>query len=225
MPKRSLQGLLVIGVLVAACIPSTVSTPSPSSPAPLASPSSEVAQPSASPEASVPPASEEPPASVEPTESASPPAAEASAPASSGPDPAAACSGTDKNREFFRAAAAAVNWTVYCAVLPSGWFVDSGRYRGSGGGWVEIAYKGPGGARLELHEGAFCAAADGCVPPGSDSGEAAFGDRAGTLVTVDAGGWAVVVDRGKPISWLAVGTGINEATFRRLGGALAIVGG
>ncbi|HEX5823822.1 MAG TPA: hypothetical protein VFY18_05105 [Candidatus Limnocylindrales bacterium] len=118
-----------------------------------------------------------------------------------------------------------MNWSAYCAVLPAGWFVDTGRYRGSGGGWVEIAYNGPGGARLELQEGAFCPAADGCVSPGADAGDALFGDRTGTLVTLDGGGWAVVVDRGKPISWLAIGTGMDQATFRRIAGDLAIVGG
>jgi hypothetical protein len=224
MPKRSPRVLLLIGLLVTACIPSNVSTPSPPGSA-AASASSQPEPSTASPEPSVEPASEEPPASVAPAETASPPAAEASAPASSGLGPATACSGTDRNREFFEAAAAAVTWTVYCAVLPTGWFVESGRYRGSGGGWVEIAYKGPGGARLELQEGAFCADADGCVPPGTDSGEASFGNRPGTLVALDGGGWAVVVDRGKTLSWLAVGMGINEATFRRLAGALAIVVG
>jgi hypothetical protein len=110
-------------------------------------------------------------------------------------------------------------------VLPAGWFVDSGQYRGSGGGRVEIAYKGPGGARLELHEGAFCSTADGCVPPGADAGTASFDGGTGTLVALDGGGWAVVVDRGKSISWLAIGTGMDQATFERIAGALAIVGG
>ena len=147
-------------------------------------------------------------------------------PASSGTGSAAACSGSDKNRVFFEAAAAAVTWTVYCAVPPTGWFVDSGQYRGSGGGWLQVAYKGPGGDRLEVHEGAFCSTADGCIPSaGPDTGEANFGDRRGLFLMLDGGGWAVVLDRGQPISWLAVGTGMNEATFRRLAGALAIVGG
>jgi hypothetical protein len=118
-----------------------------------------------------------------------------------------------------------VSWTVYCAVLPAGWFVDSGQYRGSGGGRVEIAYKGPGGARFELHEGAFCSTPDGCVPPGADAGDAPFGDGTGTLVALDGGGWAVVIDRGKSISWLAVGTGLDRPAFERIAGDLAIVGG
>jgi hypothetical protein len=226
---RSCRAFLLIGLLVAACIPTTVAPPPSSSPASTASASSQVEEPTASPEPSVEAPSEEPSASVAPAETASPPAEttppEASAPASSEPGTAAPCSGSDSNRTFLEDAAAAVRWTVYCAVLPAGWFVDTGRYRGSGGGWVEIAYKGPGGARLELQEGAFCPATDGCVPSGSDAGDASFGDKTGTFVTLDDGGWAVVVDRGDPISWLAVGTGMDQATFRRLAGALAIVGG
>jgi hypothetical protein len=220
------SGLLaVIVALLAACIPNTVAPPASSSPAAAGSASSAVEEPSASPEASVEPASEEPPASVAPAESAGPAASESGAPASTGPGPAAACSGTDKNREFFASAAAAVKWTVYCAVLPTGWFVDSGTYRGSGGGWLQIAYKGPSGARFELREGAFCTTPDGCVPAGTDAGSASLGDRSGTLVKLDSGGWAVVVDRGQPISWLAVGTGMDQTTFQRLAGALATVGG
>jgi hypothetical protein len=225
MPTRSLRPVLLIGLLVAGCIPSTVSTPSPASPAAAASASIAVEQPTGSVEEPAPSATSEASPSDVATESASPSVLEPGASASAGTGAAAACSGTDKNREFFQAAAAAVSWTVYCAVLPTGWFVESGTYRGSGGGWLQIAYKGPGGARLELREGAFCSAADGCVPPGSDSGVGTFGDRPGTLVKLDSGGWAVVVDRGKPISWLAVGTGVDQATFQRLAAALAIVAG
>jgi hypothetical protein len=217
--------LAVIVALIAACIPNTVAPPASSSPVAVASASSSVEEPSASQEASAEPASEEPPASEAPAESASPVSSESAASPSAGTGPAAACSGTDKNREFFSSAAAAVKWTVYCAVLPTGWFVDSGTYRSSGGGWLQIAYKGPGGARLELREGAFCTTPDGCVPAGTDSGSASFGDRSGTLVKVDSGGWAIVVDRGQPISWLAVGTGMDQATFQRIAGALATVGG
>jgi hypothetical protein len=224
MPIRSLRPILLVGLLVGACIPSSVSTPAPSSRAAAASASDQGSQPEPSVETGQPP-SDQPAASEAATDSASPASQGPTASASAGTGPAAACSGTDKNREFFQAAAAAVSWTVYCAVLPTGWFVESGTYRGTSGGWLQIAYKGPGGARLELREGAFCSAADGCVPPGGDSGSASFGDRPGTLVKLDSGGWAVVVDRGKPISWLAVGTGMDQATFQRLAGALAIVGG
>ena len=136
---------------------------------------------------------------------------------------AAACTGTDDNREFFADVAAAFDWPVYCAVLPARWSVESGRYRSAGGGWMEMFYRGPNGARFELHEGAFCDAADGCVPSGTDAGSAAFGDKSGTLVTGSDGRYAVVVDRGDDISWLAIGDGLDVEAFKDLAAALVRV--
>jgi hypothetical protein len=232
MRRHPSIALLFVGALLAACIPSAPSQSADASRAPAVSAGSSET-PSASEEPTASTAVEQPTASVaatvEPTPAATESAAPSDAGASASPSPgtgsAAACSGTDNNRTFFEDAAAAVSWTVYCAVLPAGWFVDSGQYRGSGGGKVEISYKGPGGARLELHEGAFCAAADGCVPAGTDAGNASFDGSTGALVTLDGGGWAVVVDRGKSVSWLAVGTGLSQAAFQKIAGDLAIVGG
>ena len=214
---RAFPALFLVAALLVAC--NDTAAPTPSTPAASASAAAPATEPATSEE---PPASEEP---SSPIETATPPVDEPSGSASTGPGAAAACSGSDKNRDFFRAAASALSWTVYCAVLPAGWFVDTGQYRQAGGGWVEIAYRGPGGARLELHEGAFCAEGDGCVPPGTELGDAPFGDRTGTLVALDDGGFALVVDRGEKTSWLAVGTGMDEATFRKIGAALAPVGG
>jgi hypothetical protein len=109
--------------------------------------------------------------------------------------------------------------------LPSGWFVDSGEYRTAGGGRLEITYRGPGGARFELHEGAFCSAADGCVPSGIEVGAAPLGDQSGRLIATDTGGWALVVDGDGTISWLAIGTGMDESTFRALAAAVVAVNG
>ena len=73
--------------------------------------------------------------SVEPVATPSPSSAvEPSPSASAGSGAAAHCSGSDDNRLFFADAAVVLNWTVYCAVLPSGWFVDTGGYRRAGGG-------------------------------------------------------------------------------------------
>lgn len=150
------------------------------------------------------------------------PTAEASgAPAGSAAD---ACSGSDKNREFLAAAARAVDWDVVCAVLPKGWFVSSGSYRLANGGKLLIGYKGPGGATLSLSEGAFCGTGDGCVPAGSDLGPAAIGPLGGTLVGLDAGGYAIVVDRGSTPSWLLVTSGLDQATTVGLGAAATTVG-
>lgn len=220
---RAFPALILGAVLVAACLPAATSTPAATSSAPSVSdsPTGTEAPPSA--EATAPPATDEPSPSIVVIDP--PPPVEPSASASASAGPAGACSGSDENRDFFRAAAAVLSWTVYCAVLPAGWFVDSGQYRQASGGWVQIAYRGPGGARLEVHEGAFCTASDGCVPSGTESGDAPFGDKTGTFVALDDGGSAVVVDRGEKISWLVVGTGLDEAAFRAIAGALTVVGG
>lgn len=222
--------LLVISLSLSACGSSRQPTaaPSPSNaegpPVAASSPPAE-GSPGATPEASsTPPPSGSPSAS--PSESSSPPPSASAGPSTTSlpnPNPAAACSGSDRNRDFYAAVAEAVEWDVYCAVLPAGWYVDRGTYRLANGGRLEIAYNGPGGARFELREGAFCSEAGGCVPPGTEGGEAAFGDRSGVLVELADGGWAIVVDRGQPISWLAVGEGLTETEFVDLAARLARV--
>lgn len=160
-----------------------------------------------------------PDATPEPTNSTGPSSA-----ATSEPSTAAACTGNDANREFFANVAAAVDWTVSCAVLPRGWFVNTGRYRLANGGNLVISYKGPNGASLALSEGGFCSDGSGCVPPGTEAGDAAFGRQDGTLVQLDDGGWAIVVDRGANPSWLLVAEGLGKAATIGVGEALAQVG-
>jgi hypothetical protein len=125
-----------------------------------------------------------------------------------------ACAGNDENRAFYLDASENLDWPVYCPVLPARWVVATGSYSGRGVGQLEISYNGPSGATLAFQQGGFCETSDGCVPAGTDAGEAAFGDQTGTLVTLDDGGYAIVVGRADTPSWLVVGTGIDEATFR-----------
>jgi hypothetical protein len=139
------------------------------------------------------------------------------------PSTAATCTGNRQNRQFFAGAAAALHWPVLCAVLPRGWFVNTGSYRLANGGRLLISYKGPGGATVALSEGAFCQASDGCVPPGSDVGSADLGPFPGTLVELADGGFAVVSDRGASPSWLIVIEGLDQATSVAIAGALARV--
>jgi len=180
------------------------------------------AEPSAEPSATPEPVATPVPTAEPPTETPIPPAS--GAPAASGqPGSATACTGTAANQDFFAKVAAAFDWPVYCAVLPARWSVASGSYRSAGGGRMEIAYNGPGGARFELHEGAFCDLPEGCVPNGPDAGTAAFGDLSGTLVTGDDGSYAVVVDRGKARSWLAVGVGLDLEVFKGFAADLSLV--
>ncbi len=183
--------------------------------------------PSAAPSASVPtqpsPTAVEPtaapssdaPATAEPTDAATlSPSDEPEVTPAGTTGPAELCTGSSDNQRFFAEAADGVDWAVYCPVLPDRWFVDSGRRGGAGGGWLTISYEGPGDARLELSEGAFCQDADGCVPFGAEIGLAPFGDQVGTFVAGDDGSFSIVVDRADPLSWLATGTGLDEGVFR-----------
>lgn len=216
--------LLVLAVALAACAvpgPPSRATASPAEPAATVAPAG---SPTASPESSapetVPPAETDPPAET-PEPVGSPEVTEPAGSAAAGAD---ACTGSDDNRSFLEDAAGQLDWTVLCAVLPSRWSVVRGEYRLASGGRLVMSYKGPGGATLVLSEGAFCSEADGCVPPGTDAGDAALGPMSGTLVALDDGGWAIVAARGEALSWLLEAQGLDEAATRSLGAALAEVG-
>jgi hypothetical protein len=173
-----------------------------------------------------PDVSDEPALSAEPSEQPSQSAGASASANPAGPiHTAADCTGDDKNRDFFADIALSVQWSVYCPVLPEGWVVDTGSYRLANGGKLEIAYRNRVGARIELHEGAFCSDGAGCLPAGTASGEAPFGDTTGTLIAADDGSWAVSVDAGEPISWLVVGRGMDESAFRSHSAALIQIAG
>jgi hypothetical protein len=213
---RPLLLLLLSLTTLGACIGEASTTLSPSVAAPSAStpqvsPTTQMTSPSSSPGeiATESPESPEPieSPSIEPTATLTPEEA------------VAACAGNDDNRTFFLDASKELDWPVYCPVLPARWVVSSGSYSGRGVGQLEIAYRGPAGATLSFQQGGFCETSDGCVPAGTDTGDAAFGDQSGTLVTLDDGGYAIVVGRADTPSWLVVATGIDEPTFRAFGEA------
>lgn len=228
-PRTLLALVLVLALTVAACGTSAPSsgastvpvTASPTSKPATATPTEgrtpgETEDPGAVPTDEVPtepvetePVQTDPGASVEPSAS----------PGASG-GLADGCSGIDANPDFFRSAARAVDWTVLCASLPKGWYVSTGSYRLANGGKLVIGYKGPGGATLALSEGAFCADATGCVPAGTDGEDVPLGPLTGTLVRLDAGGFAIVVDRGKNPSWLLESHRLDEATTLAFAAAL-----
>jgi hypothetical protein len=134
------------------------------------------------------------------------------------------CTGTAENRTFYESVSMAVAWTVYCPVLPSGWYVEQGSYRLADGGRLVISYRGPAGAHITLSEGAWCTDGSGCPSGGTDAGTAAFGDRDGALLA-DGARYVIVVDPGSTFSWQLVSTGLDEATVRAFGSALIAVGG
>lgn len=196
--------------------PATGAVPTASAAATESTAPSESPAPTDEPSPTDEPAATETP---EPTEDASP------SPTASDGASAGVCAGNDDNRLFYDKVATAVDWPVYCPVLASGWFVDAGEYKSAGGGWMRIAYKGPGGARLELSEGFFCSDDDGCVPDGEDAGAASIGGLQGTLVVVADGRNAIVADRGSSPSWVVIGSGLDVEVFRSLVADFALVGG
>jgi hypothetical protein len=227
-PDRRGSGLflLILAVLlVAACgdgtTPTFVPTATATGPA--------TGSPSAS---SAPGTSEEPTesASDEPSEAPSDEPSEApsdeptASPSPSGSGVADACTGTAKNKDFYASVAASVDWPVYCPSLPAGWNVVSGQYRLAGGGRLEIGYKGPAGAKITLSEGAFCQDTDGCVPSGTEIGDAAFGDKTGTLIAAADGTWVIVVAQGANPSWLLVAQVASQDAARAIGSSLIVVG-
>ena len=215
-----LVAMLGIAVLVAACGATQTSQP-PASGSPAASQAS--AEPASSPSgtdvaSAAPSAGSD--GSPSPQGSASP---LPSAGASARPGSADACSGTAENRDFYAALAASVAWDVYCATLPQGWFVESGSYRLSNGGQLSITYKGPGGARLVVREGGYCAGHPDCIPAGTDAGAARFGDRDARLLDIGNGSWLVVVVPTADVGWQAVGTGMDGTALGAYTAAFARV--
>ena len=210
--------LAALALLVTACGGTVSSTPAPSAPPATASPGGEPVPTDEPTDAPTEQPTDEPTElptgepSLEPTETPVPSAGDA-----------AACTGSDENRDFYGALAGAVAWDVYCPVLPPGWFVGAGEFRQANGGRLEISYKGPGGARIEIREGTYCAGDDGCIPTGPDAGPATFGGRPARLVDLGGGAWLVAAEGGD-VNWEAKGSAMDGAALAGLTAAFARVG-
>ena len=222
--------LLLMAMGLAACgvpssVPPGVPTASLATSAITTSPSagSPTDEPSASPSPSPTPAG---PSSAPPSPTSS--ADVVPTPSPTGPDAAAAaCSGSSQTKDFFTAIAEAVDWPVYCAVLPAGWSVDRGSgntYALANGGRMVIGYHTLAGLHLELREGHWCTdSASACSPHDQDLGSVDLGDLQGELMTLASGGYVAYVEPGQVPSWTITGTGMDEAAFRNLLAALALV--
>ena len=224
--------LFLLAVGLAACGATSTPTLAPTEPAATlataivsASPTVEVSPSEPPTETPSVPPSPSSPSSEPPTETASPSVSPSASPG--GPDAAAAaCSGSAQTKDFFTAIAEAVAWHVYCAALPAGWAVDRGSgntYALANGGRMVIGYHTNAGDHLELREGHWCTdSVSACSPHDQDIGPLNIGDLHGELMTL-GGGYVVYVDPGDSPSWTVTGTGMDEAGFRNLVGALALV--
>ena len=212
-PARLFLSMIAGLAIVGGCV-SGASTEAPTDEA-AASPAPATA--SGGPSASTPGG---PSPSGEPLESATPDVATSSPRPSDG-----ACTGDEKNREFFHLAAGAMSWPVYCAVLGEGWFLTGGRYELANGGHLEVTYRGPADVHVALVEGTICSAGsdvETCAPRDAVIGTASFGDREGELGRL-GNGLVLDVDRGATPSWRASGVGLSEDDFRTIGADLILV--
>jgi hypothetical protein len=81
-----------------------------------------------------------------------------------------------------------MSWTVYCAVLPSGWSLANATSTYNSGGQIMANYQKSGGATFHLEEGQICGASGtGCTVKGSHIGSVKFGDRNGEMYDLGSG--------------------------------------
>jgi hypothetical protein len=127
--------------------------------------------------------------------------------------PAGSCSGDAEKQAFFADAANKLPFPVYCGALPGGWIFSSAGYTQPNGGVLNITYKGPNGAKVDIQEGAFClVSASACSAHVKVLGTAKFGDMAGTLDTLGSG-FVVYVAPGTARGYTATGTGLAQGAF------------
>ena len=143
------------------------------------------------------------------------------------PGPATACTGSSdpvhgaEYTAFWTAAAKALPFSVYCGVVPGGWFFNGSTYTQPNGGHLgaKYSYKTTSGPSIQIDEGGD-ASKFTSVTPGATLGSAIFGDLPGTLYAGSSGGFVLQVAPGTARAYQAVGTGVTKATFVNIVDAL-----
>jgi hypothetical protein len=139
-------------------------------------------------------------------------------PSASPTSAALACTGKADTQAFFVEAAGNLKFDVYCAVLPSSWWLSNGSYILADGGYLEAEYKTSGGAGLEVREGRWCPPSKACIAPGATIGTASFAGLSGTLYLNTTTYTLQVGTSAKP-EYLLVGSGMDQAEFEALAAA------
>jgi hypothetical protein len=199
------KAILVLAVVVA------LSGCTSSSATPLASSPTPTSEQTASAETTPSPAEATPTQSIAPTDSPTP--------APSPTSPAAGCTGTADNQAFFVEAAAKLHFDVYCAVLPSGWWLQTGSYTLASGGFLQVEYKTAGAATFSLWEGAWCPPSKSCIAVGPLVGPASFDGLSGSLY-LNSTTYTLRVGTVANPAYLMVGSGMTQAQFTALAAAL-----
>jgi hypothetical protein len=118
------------------------------------------------------------------------------------------CTHTSSNPTWFEEQAGHLKWAVYCAVLPSGWSIESGSADYNGDGLLVVNYKRSGGGTLQAKE---MGTPSGIKLLGTDIGTVKVGDMNGILY--DEGG-------GQVAAWVSAGTsGVSGAGYYYIRGS------
>jgi hypothetical protein len=168
-----------------------------------------------SPAASTPAPTPTPEATLSPTPELTPTPTPTPTPTSA----AATCTGNEAHQAFFVHAAADLPFDVYCAVLPSSWWLDNASYDGP---FLEVAYKNGAGAGIWLFEGGWCPPGTLCAGPGAPIGSASFDGLGGTLYNSGSYFTVEVGTLANP-AYLMGGGGMSQAQFKAWAAAVVKV--
>ena len=212
----------VVGMAVAAalagCTGSTATVPPPAATTPAATPVATTAPtqaPTIAPTAA-PTAAPTVAPTVAPT--AAPTATPTAAPTAAPTSPAAMCTGKDNNKAFIAEVATKLKFNVYCAVLPSTWWVSGGGYTLPSGGTLELDYANAAGAKIVIQEGNFCP--ECAIAADHHYGAAPFDGLSGDFWSL-TDTWIMVVGPMANPTYLMTGHGMSKAIF--LAWAAAVV--
>jgi hypothetical protein len=125
------------------------------------------------------------------------------------------CTGSAKQRQFLVDAASHLPFSVYCARLPVGWWMQTGQWDLQAGQWLIARYENSSGAVFELSEWNWCVTKPSeCWPVGVPLGPAMFGNLDGGLVQVNTTPmYGIYVDPDTTHSYAAIGKGFTRAGF------------
>jgi len=136
------------------------------------------------------------------------------------PGPPTACTGSSDPVHgadyiaFWTSSATVLPFSVYCGVVPGGWFFNGSVYTQPNRGHLgaKYSYKTTSGPSVVIDEGGD-ASKFTTVTLGATLGSAIFGDLPGTLYAGASGGFVLQVAPGTARAYQAIGTGVTQATF------------
>jgi hypothetical protein len=126
------------------------------------------------------------------------------------------CTGGAESKDFFAFSATRASFDVYCAVLPSSWLLQKGKYYSrSSGDFIDVFYKGSGSSVVEFLQGAQCTTSPAdCSFKLADLGPTAFGPMTGDLATHGSAAdpdYVVYVNPGTNAGYTLIGTSVSKA--------------